>query len=213
MVETIVFKGVKFRRYPDSTRRSDAVYYTPGIADKQRGTRRLHEEIWAEANGPIPKGHHIHHIDGNPLNNDLDNLEAKSRLDHVRHHLAGTCTERQREHLEEIRPLAAVWHSSPEGLEWHRQHAYTSIRAIPPVDHVCDQCGATFEAIPKKHNRFCSNNCKSAWRRASGLDDVQKICETCGNAFTSNKYAKRRACSIKCGAKLSGDARRKPVTT
>ena len=30
--------------------------------------------MWEAANGPIPKGYYIDHIDGNPLNDALDNL-------------------------------------------------------------------------------------------------------------------------------------------
>jgi len=53
----IVHNGTKFRRYPESKRRNDRVYFTPGIADRQRGVRRLHEELWIEHHGPIPAGH------------------------------------------------------------------------------------------------------------------------------------------------------------
>jgi hypothetical protein len=34
----------------------------------------LHREVWMLANGPIPQGLMIDHIDGNGLNNDLSNL-------------------------------------------------------------------------------------------------------------------------------------------
>lgn len=34
-----------------------------------------HRLVWEAANGPIPEGHKIIHLDGNGLNNDLDNLE------------------------------------------------------------------------------------------------------------------------------------------
>ncbi len=36
--------------------------------------RLLHQYIWEQANGPIPKGMCCHHIDHNPLNNILANL-------------------------------------------------------------------------------------------------------------------------------------------
>lgn len=38
------------------------------------GKQREHRAVWEEANGPIPEGAVIHHIDGNPSNNALDNL-------------------------------------------------------------------------------------------------------------------------------------------
>ena len=86
--ETIVFRGIKFRRYPDAPGRTERRYYTPGIADRQRGVKRLHEEIWLAANGggPIPSGHHVHHRDHDTLNNHPSNLEVIPDDEHLAHH-------------------------------------------------------------------------------------------------------------------------------
>ncbi|WEU68260.1 homing endonuclease [Escherichia phage vB_Ec_Tarrare] len=35
---------------------------------------RRHIQVWEAANGPIPKGYYVDHIDGNPLNDDINNL-------------------------------------------------------------------------------------------------------------------------------------------
>ncbi|WQZ01618.1 NHN endonuclease [Klebsiella phage Adeo] len=35
---------------------------------------RGHIRVWEAANGPIPDGYYIDHIDGNPLNDELSNL-------------------------------------------------------------------------------------------------------------------------------------------
>ena len=199
-VEVIEHNGVKFRRYPDSKNRSDRVYFTPGPADRLKGVRRLHEELWMEAHGPIPSGCHVHHKDGDPLNNQLENLECMTAAAHMAAH-GGVCSDRKRENLAQIRPLAAAWHSSPEGLAWHRQHAYESIRAVPLVPHTCEQCGASFETQAKSTNRFCSNACKSAHRRASGLDDEDRECVICGTGFRVNRYAKKVTCSRACAGR------------
>jgi hypothetical protein len=41
--------------------------------------RKLYESHFGE----IPKGYHIHHIDGNPYNNDISNLKAVSAEEHA----------------------------------------------------------------------------------------------------------------------------------
>lgn len=38
----------------------------------------VHRVLWELVNGPIPNGHTIDHIDGNPENNRLDNLRLAS---------------------------------------------------------------------------------------------------------------------------------------
>ena len=74
-VDVIRYKGIRYRRYPDSDKRAERSYYVPGIGDRQKyGLGRLHEEIWKDNNGPIPEGGHVHHEDHDPLNNDPSNL-------------------------------------------------------------------------------------------------------------------------------------------
>jgi endogenous inhibitor of DNA gyrase (YacG/DUF329 family) len=205
--ESIKFNGITFRRYPESERRSDRVYFTPGAWDKARGVGRLHEEIWKAANGPIPEGHHIHHLDHDPLNNDLSNLACLSEAEHHSHH--GNAEDGQTRlhspehmaHLDSIRGAAAEWHSTPEGIEWHREHGRKVMAERPLLSGTCEQCGNAF--LSKMPLRFCSNSCKTAWRRASGLDDETRQCARCGADFTVNKYARKNYCSRSCASKAA----------
>lgn len=52
---------------------------------------KKHRTIWENHWGQkIPAGHHIHHIDGNKLNNDISNLLCVSILEHAMiHYLQG----------------------------------------------------------------------------------------------------------------------------
>jgi hypothetical protein len=51
------------------------------------GRQRLeHDVVWEQANGPIPPGHDIHHIDGDKQHNDLSNLVMLDQLTHKRIH-------------------------------------------------------------------------------------------------------------------------------
>ncbi len=72
--EVIEFEGRKYRRYPNATGISEQRYF------KCRG-RHLHRDIWKSNYGEIPRGYHIHHIDKNPLNNSISNLECISDAD------------------------------------------------------------------------------------------------------------------------------------
>lgn len=46
----------------------------------------VHRMVWEQANGEIPEGYVIHHKDGDPRNNKLENLELLSAYDHQSEH-------------------------------------------------------------------------------------------------------------------------------
>lgn len=50
----------------------------------QRKHVLVHRAVWEAFNGPIPEGYDIDHIDGNPKNNRLDNLEAVTHQENIK---------------------------------------------------------------------------------------------------------------------------------
>lgn len=203
MVEVVEWNGRRYRRYPESARRSDSVYfYRMG---KGR-TFTLHRDVWEFHNGPIPDGAHIHHRDGNPLNNDIGNLDCLSAKQHRDEHPWDEDRKRRQSALlERIRPLTKEWHASAEGRAKHRELGGLAYQRFVPVAKDCAHCSTRFE--PSKIgnlDRFCSNKCKSAWRRASGVDNEQRQCAHCGASFECNRYSGTKACSRSCGNSLRG---------
>ena len=53
------------------------VFYLCGGYFQHKG-KRLHRAVWEYFHGPIPKGYHIHHMDGNRANNNIENLACSS---------------------------------------------------------------------------------------------------------------------------------------
>ncbi len=47
---------------------------------------RYHRFLWEQVNGTIPKGYVLHHIDGDKLNNNLQNLELLKNSEHTKLH-------------------------------------------------------------------------------------------------------------------------------
>lgn len=202
--ETVTVDGIRFVRYPDSDRRNDRVYYKGHVPGK--GIRYLHRYLWRREHGPIPDGHHVHHLDGDPLNNALENLVCMPGRRHMSKHSKQWHEEHPEEsaaHWAKAVEAAPPWHSSPEGKAWHSKNGKLSWEMRDPVGYVCEQCGTHFASLKRGKVRFCSNACKSAWRRAAGIDDEERVCEACGKTFRINKYRKTRVCSRTCSCRAT----------
>jgi hypothetical protein len=60
------------------------------------GWRTRARVVFEEVFGPIPYGYVVHHLDGNPANDALDNLAIMSRSAHNRLHMNLKCPQRDR---------------------------------------------------------------------------------------------------------------------
>ena len=174
----------------------------------------MHRYVWYYYNGEIPENHHIHHKDGDKANNSIDNLECVPAYEHLSVHIKERIDSGEidiKASLDKAREAAKIWHGSEEGRKWHSEHAKEVFNALPIITMVCECCGKeyTIKSNMKSHSRFCSNKCKSKWRRDNGLDDVTRICIICGKEFKASKYSKIKTCGKECGAKLSSISKRK----
>ena len=180
-------------------------YYLCGYYYQRKG-RRLHRAVWEHHNGPIPKGYHVHHSDGDRSNNSIDNLVLLEGHDHLSEHMnAPERVAHSKKVIEKARVAASVWHGSDAGREWHSEHGKDVWNKRGLQTYICTECGKEFQT---KHiygvhdNHFCSNNCKAIFRRKSGVDNVERICPVCGKTYVVNKYSKVNTCSSECGVKL-----------
>lgn len=185
--------------------RDERTGYYLTTKNNDRAGRRLHRVVWEYYNGTIPKGYHVHHKDFNKGNNDISNLQLMSSDEHKKLHgseLTNEEIEWRRNNIKKTaQPKAAEWHKSEEGKKRHKeQYGKTKDRFLQKKIFVCEVCGKEFESQNMGRNRFCSNKCKSAWRRKSGLDNEIRVCEICGKEFEVNKYSKAKTCSRKCAA-------------
>jgi hypothetical protein len=120
----------------------DGYYQCARTVAKRTGEYLLHRAVWAAAHGPVSDGVHVHHIDGDRGNNDLANLIALDKHDHISEHKRGP------------RPGWGPEQSGQAGrlrrAEWARRQ---------PRDVSCDECGQTFQSTGMRA-RFCSPKCR-----------------------------------------------------
>lgn len=189
----------RFVYYHDYNWRWDKHYYKSG--GKSGLESSLHRQVWKDVNGDIPKGHHIHHIDGNTKNNDITNLQCLSSF----YHLSQTAkqskwvgSEGNKKQLENVQELAKEWHSSNEGIKWHSEHGKVSWKNRKIFDKLCLICKKKFKTPFPLRAKFCSNNCKSQYRRNIKKDYIKSNCIICSQQFEHNRYNPTKTCSSNC---------------
>lgn len=200
MSNSITMNGINF------TKDSKTGYYLSSKAiDGKR--IRFHRYVYTLRFGTIPKGMAIHHKDMNKDNNEIDNLILMNKKDHSKYHGDNLSCELKGKYIknlnENARPKAIEWHKSDDAKEWHRKHWNESIgkHLDKTQDCVCIVCGEQYlvSKMFEFKTMFCSNKCKSKYRRNNKLDNINKECIICSKVFSSNKYENILTCSRICG--------------
>lgn len=192
----LVIDGIYFYKESDGNG-----YYLGNVkipGRKRKYPMRAHIYVWEKYNGKVPNGYDVHHIDHDPRNNDISNLELLPEFDHLSMH-GNEHADASRENLiKRAIPAAAEWHHSKEAIPVHRDiyEQYSREIFMKPVTKVCQYCGKEYTTTYSSASRskFCSNKCRAAARRKSGVDNIAKICENCGKPFIANKYASVKYC-------------------
>lgn len=183
----------------DSIQEFDGLrYWLCGHYFQRRG-KRLHRMVWEHHNGPIPKGSHTHHRDGDIRNNQVENLELRSASSHMSLH------GKQSDHTAWAKSChigAAKWHGSEDGRKWHAEHYEKHCRGVlhAKSEKTCEYCQEKF--MGQHNSRFCSRKCQQRdWQRRNRK---QGHCQICGCEFTGIG----KTCSPGCSMRLAWDTRK-----
>jgi hypothetical protein len=174
------------------------------------GKKLLHRLIWQHYKGEIPKGHVIHHKDGNKLNNSIENLECMTQAEHSKLHRleeSESLSKRMAKNSEKLHE----WHRSEEGRKSMSERGRKQFEQRPVRLCICAECGKEFSSIHTVPTKFCSNNCMSRDRRKSGKDNEERTCIICSTPFVINKYQLTKTCSKPCRAKHISNLKTKKI--
>ena len=168
MLEYMVYGDVTYSRDLESENKGAHYWRAP----RGSGLPDLHRRIYEEHHGPIPKGHHVHHVDLDPTNNHPSNLVALTPSEHRKVHPGHDL-------------------QSPENL--------ALLDSIRPLSHESARQNGLYSRIGKKRWEGISPEeraqiVKDQWAK---IETKTKPCEWCGEDFT---YKRRdaRFCSSKC---------------
>lgn len=166
----------------------------------------LHRAVWIDHFGPIPKGYHIHHKDANRRNNHIENLQCLERRIHLSRSAKNSTWVGSQDNLDTLaaaREKGKKWHSTEEGLEWHRQNALKlkPWLIVVTFPRKCEQCGNDYQSR-QRQGRFCSPKCKSNFRYQAGVDNDNRRCIVCEKYFTVNRHMPTQTCSRTCTVKF-----------
>ena len=68
------------------TRDERTGYYLCSTQSPDGTRKRMHVYVWEYYNGPVQDNYHVHHIDGDKSNNNIENLELLRGREHLSLH-------------------------------------------------------------------------------------------------------------------------------
>lgn len=179
-------------------------YYCPYKNGVRQPRVALHRYIWEKHNqATIPEKHHIHHIDGDPLNNDPTNLAcvlgSKHNSDHVKEYVEEN-HELVMHRLGLAQEKAKEWHASEEGKIWHSKNAKQLWKNKKASTHKCKNCHNEFQSTGTRA-KFCSNSCVQKFYYRTKKYHEDRTCTICGQTFSVRSNESTECCSYSCAAK------------
>ena len=137
--------------------------------------------VWVAKNGPILDGYDIHHVNGDPTDNRIENLTALSKSQHQREHKKDPENEKEAHRLRNsgvsIRKIA-------EAL------GVSITTAAVKADKHAEECGIPAERLA----RFKRKEAREAYDLYMYFQDIRKVAALQGCTFSSVSQKIQRYC-------------------
>ncbi len=150
------------------------IYY--GYKYFTRGYKKMHIEVWRHYKGAVPNGYTISHIDGNVFNNAIENLKrikSTKRKRKVKKRLKHVSMNDSPDFWDKGVEAARNWHSTDEGVEWHKENGVKSYEKRKANLHFCQECDTAYKTKHAGINKFCSAKCKARSNRRTRKEKEQ----------------------------------------
>ena len=161
----------------------------------------IHRAVYRYYRGEIPDGYIIHHIDGNPTNNDISNLQCLTNSEHRKiHHLMmpaknSVCINCGKKFLYRSVGVSARFCSAK-----CREIYDVKERASGRYEtRTCEICGKDFRTRKRNSATTCSSKCAAVKKKKNYIPQkITAVCEFCGKEFLTNKFHPASCCSTHC---------------
>lgn len=134
----------------------------------------IHREVWSYHYGEIPAGYEIHHIDRNPENNAIENLQCISHATHIEIHRYSKRNVKHKKQkficvncAKEYEAALAGGHGNKYCSE-RCMYEYTqkakgkSPYQVKIITQNCLFCGKPFTSYIAQNQKYCSHECSHA---------------------------------------------------
>lgn len=182
-----IFRGVLY------TKRPDGHYFR----QRNNVSYALHRVVWESYYGEIPADHVIHHVDNNPANNNIENLQCLTISEHRKLHNA-----------QKVLAICEVCGKTFETQTFNpRKTCSQKCYLQMPKVAVCVVCGKEFTTREKAPAQTCSVECAHVLRKQTRRNGTAKphrgtrekrVCAICGRTYETRKDSTGKTCSPKC---------------
>lgn len=165
-----------------------------------KSTVGLHQMVWEHHFGEIPRDHHIHHKNGDPTDNRIENLEAMHKKDHHSLHFS---SEKQLSLMQtqDSRLKRKEWALSERGQKILSQASKSQWPKRKPVERTCLICEKVFLTKNLNGTKYCSQPCRS--KSQALRESIEKNCVVCQKLFFArNLKPITKTCSQECKGHL-----------
>ena len=169
IVEDFIKKNSKIEVIDEKRQKFNGMVFKNNKDGHYRRELSIHQAVWMYHNGEIPEGQVIHHIDTNPGNNDISNLQILSNSEHHKLHqkllekeyICDYCGKKIIKSYFKTDKGNHFCNSTCKAL-WRNQH-------INIITCKCQICGKEFTTRKRAKNTAvtCSPHCRNVlrWRR------------------------------------------------
>ena len=196
VLESDFFNPPKAEVIDDNKQSFNSVVYNKKKDGHYHSHNGIHRAVWQYFNGEVPQGHEIHHIDWNPSNNEISNLQlmtiSEHRSLHSQHQTKKefTCANCGKKYFAvDFKVNRFCSKKCCQNFHNHK----------PKIIKYCQVCGKEIEDTATGIKKYCSEKCR---REASYQKYTEvRVCEECGKEFSVNRYRPTKYCSHTCHMK------------